>query len=70
MSVAADAVTDTDSPEPGERVWWSGALWTVTERDGALAHVERVGTLPPVGCRALWLSASLLEIAPCERGQC
>ena len=69
MSVAADAVSDADAPEVGERVHWSGALWTVTERDGALAHVERVGTLPPVGCRALWLSASLLDSAG-ERERC
>ena len=46
---------------PGERVRWSSALWTVTERDGPLARIERVGTAPTFGLSALWVGTSLLE---------
>lgn len=49
------------SPEPGEYVRWCSALWIVTERDGDLSRIERVGTVPTFGLGALWASASLLE---------
>jgi hypothetical protein len=61
MSATANAVTGADSPTFGERVRWSSALWTVTERDGDLARIERIGTVPVLGVGALWAGTSLLE---------
>ena len=65
MSAPASAASDSGGYSPGERVRWSSALWTVTERDGPLARVERVGTVPTFGLSALWVGTSLLE--PVER---
>jgi hypothetical protein len=61
MSATA-AVSDGGSPAVGERIRWSSALWTVTERDGRFARIERVGTPPAFGAGALWADTSLLEL--------
>lgn len=66
MNTTASAVSDGGSYSPGERVRWSSALWTVTERDGPLARIERVGAVPDFGIGALWVGTSLLE--PVEEG--
>jgi hypothetical protein len=65
MSAPASATSDGGGYSPGERVRWSSALWTVTERDGPLARIEWVGTVPTFGLTALWVGTSLLE--PIER---
>ena len=61
MSDRASAASDGGDYSPGERVRWSSALWTVTDRDGPLVRIERVGTVPTFGLSALWISTSLLE---------
>ena len=45
----------------GDRVRWSSTSWTVMERDGVLALLERVGPVRAIDLKAVWVDVSLID---------